>query len=250
MAYRAVMMKKFSLLLILAGINFTSYAMESIENRQEDMISSLLTQQVQQNISIENSVNALVKRFPEKADIILKFALENYPNKYKEIITGTIHAEPALSAAVVAAVLHAKIASCSDVVKIAIDIEPAYANEIIQAAYKNSEDPIQDIVTVAVNTEPFISDSLISNAKDKTTMLNIFIGIVKAVPDQVVSIVKTALHLFPADSADVIKNAVNSSHKQFDKEIVNAAVNAGIDKELAINAAIKGGAKRDEFAKL
>lgn len=243
-------MKKFSLLLLLAGINFASYAMESIENRQEDMISSLLTQQVQQNISVENSVNALVKRFPEKAEIILKFALENYPEKYKEIITGTIHAEPALSAIVVAAVLHAKVASCPDVVKIAIDIEPAYANEIIQAAYKNSNDPIQDIVTVAVNTEPFISSSLISNAKDKKTMLNIFIGVVKAIPDQVVSLVKTTLHLFPNESADVIRNAVNSSHKQFDREIVNAAVDAGVDKNLAIAAAIKGGAKMSEFAQL
>ncbi len=244
------MMKKFSLLLILVVINFTSYAMESIENRQEDMISLLLTQQVQQNISIENSVNALIKRFPEKADIILKFALEYYPHKYKEIISGTIHAEPALSATVVAAILQAKIASCPEVVKIAINIEPAYANEIIQAAYKNSDDSIQDIVTVAVDTEPFISDSLIGSAKDKQTMLNIFIGAVKAIPNQVVNLVKTALHLFPNDSADVIKSAIHSSHKQFDKEIVNAAVDVGMDKKLAIEAAIQGGASKDELAKL
>ena len=238
------------LLLLLVSINSTSYAMESIENRQDDMISSLLFQQVQQNISIENSVNALIKRFPEKAEIILTFAIDKYPTEFKQIITGTIHAEPALAATVVALVLHANIASCSDVVKLAIDIEPAYANEIIQAAYHNSNDKIQDIVTVAVRVEPFISDSLISNAENEKTMLNIFMGIVKAIPDKVVDIVKTTLRLFPNESSKVIEQAVNSSHQQFDTEIVNAAVSIGVNKNTAIAAAVKGGAKEDEFAKL
>jgi len=81
-------------------------------------------------------------------------------------------------------------------------------------------------------------------------MLDILIGAIKAIPDQVVNLVKTTLQLFPDQSADVIKNAVNSSHQQFDKEIVKAAMSAGVEKEFAIAAAIKGGANKDEFAKL
>jgi hypothetical protein len=244
-------MKKFNLLLLLIGINFTSYAMESIENRQENLISRLLNQQVQQSISIEHSVNALVKRYPEKIDIILKLAINNYPTKYKEIILGTIHAEPVLSAVVVAAVLQAQIASCAEVVKIAINAEPAYANEIILAASQNSIDPIQDIVRVAVSTEPFIYDSLISNANaDDNSIANIFLGIVKALPDQVVNLVKKTLHLFPNVGANVVENAVYSTPKEFNQDIINAAMNAGVKKEIAIAAAIKGGASEAELAKL
>ncbi len=245
-------MNKINLFLLLIGVNFASYAMDSIENRQEKLISQLLSQQVQQNISIENSVGSLIKRYPEKVDTILKFALLNYPKKYEEIILGTIRAEPALSAAVVAAVLHARVASCAEVVKIAISAEPAYANEIILAASQNSLDPIQDIVRVAVSTEPFISNSIISNAKNDSSdkMLNIFVGIVKAIPTQVVSLVKQTLLLFPEDSAEVVSTAVSSSTAQFDQKIVDAAINLGVKKEIAMAAAVRGGANRKYFAPL
>ncbi|PCI58451.1 MAG: hypothetical protein COB35_13770 [Gammaproteobacteria bacterium] len=241
---------KFILFVLLFSITTTSFAMDSVKNRQEKLISQLLTQQVSQNISIKNSVSSLITLYPEKADIILKIALGTYPRNYKDIIIGTIQAEPALSASAVSAALQANVAQCKEVVEIAINAEPAYANEIIQAALKNSQDPIQNIVRVAVSTEPFISNSLLSNAKNKETMLDILIGAIKAIPNQVVNLVKTTLQLFPDQSADVIKNAINSSHQQFDQDIVKAAMNAGVEKELAIAAAIKGGANRDEFAKL
>lgn len=234
-------MKKISFLLLLIGFNFTSYAMDSVINRQEQLISQLLNQQVQQNISIENSVGSLIKRYPENAQSILKLALKKYPKSYKAILTATIHAEPALSAAAVSAVLKANVAECREIVMIAINAEPAYANEIIFAARSNSSDPIENIVRVAVSTEPFISDSLISNTKNENSenMFNVFIGIIKALPDSVVSLVKKTLKLYPEESEAVVTKAVHSSKSQFDQQIVDAAVSAGLTKEKAIAAAIK-----------
>jgi len=245
-------MKKINFLLLLIGVNFTSYAMDSVINRQENLINQLLSQQVQQNISIENSVGSLIKRYPENAQSILKIALKKYPQHYKTILTATIHAEPALSAAAVTAVLQANVAECREIVKIAINAEPAYANEIIRAATDNSSDPIQNIVRVAVSTEPFIRDSLIekSNNQSSESMLNVFMGIMKALPDHVVSLVKKTLKLYPDKSEAVVTRAVYSSKSQFDQQIVEAAISAGLTKEKAIAAAIKGGAKKAEFAKL
>jgi len=245
-------MKKISFLLLLIGVNFTSYAMDSLKNRQEQLINQLLSQQVQQNISIENSVGSLIKRYPENAQSILKLAFKKYPNQYEAIISSTIHAEPALSAAAVTAALQANVAECHDIVKIAINAEPAYANEIIQAAIRNSADPIQNIVRVAVSTEPFISDSIIENIKNENSesMLNVFIGIIKALPDHVVSLVKKTLKLYPKNSEAVVTKAIYSSKSKFDQQIVEAAVKSGLTKERAIAAAIKGGAKEEKFALL
>jgi len=245
-------MKKINFLLLLIGVNFTSYAMDSVINRQEQLINQLLNQQVQQNISIENSVGSLIKRYPENAQSILKLALRKYPKNYKAILTATIHAEPALAAAAVTAVLQANVAECREIVQIAIGVEPAYANEIILAAAHNSSDPIENIVRVAVSTEPFISDSVISNTSNKNSdsMLNVFLGIIKALPDNVVSLVKRTLKLYPEKSEAVVTKAVRSSKRQFDQQIVETAILSGLTKEKAIAAAVKGGAKKEVFAKL
>lgn len=252
-------MKPTNLLLLLIGLNFASYGMASttsvnrnVVHRQDDLISQLLVEQVQQNISVKNSVGSLIKHYPEKIDAILKSAIDQYPTRYKEIIIGTINAQPAFSSTVVAAILQAKIATCKDVVKIAINAEPAYANEIISAAYNNSIDPLQDIVRVAVTTAPFVSNSLLSNAKNNkaTSMLDVFVGIIKALPDQVVKLVKQTLKIFPENSEEVVTQAVSSSAHKFDERIVLAAVKAGVNKQVAINAAVKGGANKNKFAKL
>ena len=59
-----------------------------------------------------------------------------------------------------------------------------------------------------------------------------------------------AIDLFPHNSEQVVTEAIASSQDRHVQEIVNSAVMAGLDKESAIDAALAGGAKEEELAKI
>ena len=99
------------LLTIVLSLSFplhsTSY--NSLKHRQEEIISNLFDQLIQNQInasfSIERSVNALLKSYPEQIDIVLKVALAKYPQEYKQIMCGALRAEPALASDIITILL-------------------------------------------------------------------------------------------------------------------------------------------------
>lgn len=241
------------ILSISAPLHSTPY--NSLDNRQEKIISNLFDQLVQRqinsSIAIERSVNALLKNYPEQIDIVLKIALEKFPQEYKQIMCGALKAEPALASDVIAILLQANIATSTDIVSIAVHEEPAYAKEIVNTAVLHYPDEIEDIVRVAILTEPVMGKSVVKNTMQSypEKILDILVVAIKALPDQVTNIVRNTLRL-SSDSTDVISVAVNSSHRAKTREIIATAIQSGISKESATAAAIAGGAKPADIVKI
>lgn len=240
------------LLVILIGVTFTCTAIENIEAKQKVLIKQLIENLVNKNISIKKSVSSLLQRYPEKVDTVITVALQLYPKQYRQILIGAIQAEPALTASAVANIIAYDRTLCAEVVKIAITTEPAYANEIILAAVQSSKDPIQDIVRVAVTTEPLISNTVLENIKNNQNenLIDIFVGVIKAVPERVTYVVDYALSLFPDSGEDIVAEAVKTSNKEFSRKIVDIAIEAGVDQDTAITAAINSGADKKYFLDL
>ena len=241
-----------SLLVVFIGITFTCTAIENIESKQNALIKQLIENLVQKNISVQESVSSLLQRYPEKVDSVITIALQLYPKQYRQILIGTIQAEPALTAPAVANIISHDRTLCAEVIKIAITTEPAYVNEIILAAVQSSKDPIQDIVRVAVTTEPLISNTVLENIKNNQNenLIDILVGVIKAVPERVTSVVDYALSLFPDSGEDIVAEAVKTSDKEFSRKIVEIAIEAGVDQNTAITAAINSGADKKYFLDL
>ena len=75
-------MRLFFIPLLLCCLSTVVIAKESAPNKQEQLITKLLNQQIRQNISVQHSVSALLKRYPEKVEAVVKAAIHTYPNKY------------------------------------------------------------------------------------------------------------------------------------------------------------------------
>jgi len=246
-------MKSLIVLFLLSGLCTTSvYAKDIAEFKQDRLIARILHQQVKRNVSIQSSVSAILTRFPEQVDSVLKIALRKYPTKYRQIMIGAMNAEPVLACEVIRIVLKANVASNDEVIAIAVAAEPAYAQEIVNIAVLNSPADIENIVRVAIETEPFVSDAVIHNTMSSfpEKIYAILSGAIQALPEQVSSFVRNTINLFPGSSEDVVTKAVTSSQPKHAQQIVASAVQAGLDHESAINAAIAGGAKREQLAKI
>jgi len=78
-------------------------------------------------------------------------------------------------------------------------------------------------------------------------MIDILSGFIKAIPDQVSKWVSYTFLLFPDSGEQIVTTAVNSTNASHNQAIVDAAVNAGLDKDAALSAAINGGAPLDSL---
>ena len=72
---------------------------------------------------------------------------------------------------------------------------------------------------------------------------------IKALPDQVVNIVRDALQISP-ENTEVVSIAVNSTNGDKAREIIATAIKSGISEESATAAAIAGGANKTDLAKV
>jgi hypothetical protein len=73
-------------------------------------------------------------------------------------------------------------------------------------------------------------------------MIDILSGFIQAIPDQVSKWVSYTFLLFPDSGEQIVTTAVSSTNESHNQAIVDAAVNAGLDKDLAFSAAVNGGA--------
>lgn len=240
-------------LTISFSLHSTPY--NSLENKQEKVISNLFDQlvqhQINSNMAIERSVNALLKSYPEQIDIVLKVALSKYPQEYKQIMCGALRAEPALASDVITILLKSNIATSTDIVSIAINEEPAYAKEIVNTAVFYYPDELESIVRVAILTGPVMANNVVNNTmlSYPEKLLDILIVAVKALPDQVTNIVRDTLRL-SSDNSGIISVAVSSSNREKTREIIATAIQSGMSKESATAAAIAGGAKLADIVRI
>jgi len=238
-------MKSIILVLLLCGFTSSLIAKEYSSSQQDRLIAKILNLQLSRQISLERSVSALLTRYPEKIDVVVDAALEKNPQRYRSIMLGAMRAEPVLACSVVEVMLDKNVAPAEEIVRIAIEAEPAYAHEIVNIAASKQPQNVKHFVRIAIKTDPVTHNSVLKNTIDShpESTFDIFLGAIKALPDQVVSLVKDTLMSDPEQSKEVITYAIQESHKNLSREIVESAIAAGIDKKLAIETAINAGAE-------
>jgi len=91
-----------------------------------------------------------------------------------------------------------------------------------------------------------IKDTMLSYP-DK--LLDILVVAIKALPEQVVGLVRDALTISP-DNTAVVSLAVSSSNSDKARDIIATAIKSGISIESATEAAIAGGAKEIDLVKV
>ncbi|WP_448568008.1 hypothetical protein [Thalassotalea ganghwensis] len=225
--------------------------MDGIKEQQEKLVSQLLKQQVSQQIPLKKSISAILSRYPESVDTVIEVSLDLYPNRYKEILLGALRAEPVLTCQALELMLNANVADPLELIAIAIEEEPAYSQEIVNIALLNSPNDTEAIVKVALDTESLMSDSVIQHSFSSfpEKMLDILSGAIKALPGQVNALVTDAISLFPEQGEEVVKVAVDNSEMREAHKIVDSAVEAGLAKNVAIEAAVASGADEQLLVK-
>ena len=97
---------------IVLSFSFPAFSNSNnlIQNRQTEVLSDLfdllVQHQINSEVAIEKSVNALLKSYPEKIESVLTIAVAKYPKEYKQIICGALRAEPALTSDVINIILN------------------------------------------------------------------------------------------------------------------------------------------------
>ena len=232
--------------------NSTAYSLK--QTRQIAVLSTMFDQlihrQINSEMAVERSVNALLRSYPEQIASVLKIAVAKYPQEYEQIICGAIRAEPALTSDVIDIILRSNVASIEDIISFAMTEEPAYAVEIVNAAVSHKPSKLENIVRVAITTEPIMAKHIVDSTMQSypEKILDILAVAIKALPEQVVSIVRDTLRISP-DNTEVVSIAVNSSSGNKAREIISTAVKSGISQESATAAAIAGGALEADIAK-
>lgn len=238
-------MKYLYILPLLSCISLGSLAKEDVINKQELFITKLMKQQVKQQISVKKSVSSILKRYPEQIDSVLNVAIDLHPNKHKEIMLGALDAEPVFACNVIEHYIINDIASTNELVKLVIETEPAYAQEILNSAVLHDPDNMEEIVRIAILTEPLTSREILSHTMTSfpERMVDILSGFVKAIPEKVSQWIAYTFVLFPDDGEQIVNTAIISTNDSHNKDIIEAALNAGLEKELVISAAIEAGDK-------
>jgi hypothetical protein len=240
-------------LLISLTVNSNPHSLK--QTRQTIVLSTMFDQlmhrQINPDMAVERSVNALLKRYPEQITPVLNIAVAKYPQEYEQIICGAIRAEPALTTDVINIILRSNVASIEDIISFAVTEEPAYAVEIVKAAVSHKPSNLENIVRVAIITEPLMAKQIVDSTMQSypEKILDILAVAIKALPEQVISIVRDTLRISP-DNTEVVSIAVNSSSANKAREIISTAVKSGISQESATAAAIAGGALEADIVKI
>ncbi|WP_077340129.1 hypothetical protein [Pseudocolwellia agarivorans] len=238
-------MKYVFILLLLSFISIGSFAKEDVSSKQELFITQLINQQTKQQISLRKSISSILTRYPEQIDKVLNSALTLHPEEYEQIMLGALDAEPVNACNVVEHFLNNDIASSTELVKIVVEAEPAYAQEILNTAALHDPDNLEQLVRVTIQTEPLHPRAILSNTMTSfpDRMVDVLSGLIKAIPEKVSKWVSYTFLLFPDSGEQIVTTAISSTNSQHNQAIVKAAIDAGLAKDLALSAAIDGGAK-------
>lgn len=231
--------------LFLSGfISFNTLASKDVSKTHDIFIADLLKQQTKQQISVRRSVSSILSRYPEKIDMVLSASLRLYPNDFEQIMLGALDAEPVLASEVMEHFLSKNVASGAKLIEIIVKAEPAYAQEVLKAAAIHSPDNIQELVRITIQTEPLHSKDIMSKTMMSfpERMGDILAGLITAIPQKVSQWVSHAFNLFPDDGEEIVTTAISSTNANHNKAILDAAVNAGLEKKVAHEVAIRAGA--------
>lgn len=238
------MMKYIFILSLLSCISIGSFAKDDVSKKQEVFLTQLINQQTKQQISIRKSISSILARYPEQVDKVLTISLALHPKEYKQIMLGALDAEPVHACNVMELFLNENIASSSELVRIVVEAEPAYAQEILNTAALHDPENMEQLVRVTIQTEPLHSRAILSNTMTSfpDKMVDILSGLIKEIPEKVSKWVSYTFLLFPDSGEQIVTTAISSTNESHNQEIIKAAINAGLEKDLALSAAVDGGA--------
>ncbi len=140
--------------------------------------------QVSGSSSLGIALKGLLDRYPHRTTEFVSIALIAYPDKYKEIITASVTAQPMFVDEIIMVANDYKVASATEIVQLAINAEPSYAGAATSAACKYNPEQFEEIIRTAVNAQPDSADQIaqkLVNAYPSKTM-EILITTVKEVP--------------------------------------------------------------------
>lgn len=204
--------------------------------------------QVSASQSVENAVNSLLSRYPEKTVGFVKAALTAYPNQYAEIISASVSAQPTYVDDIIKIATAYNVAEPKEIVKIAVLAEPSYAEIATSAACKYSPEDFNEIVKSAVQSEPDSADQiaqkLVTAYPNKT--MEILVTTVKEVPYVGKYILDALLAVVQEDgekSEEMIIMTVEQLAQYPDaiERLVHLAKQHDIDQEKVRQSAIRGG---------
>jgi len=213
--------------------------------------------QVERGNTVSAALNSVLNRYPQKTANFVAVALSLYPDKYREIITSSVSAQPMFVDDIIMVALEYKVADATEIVEIAVNAEPSYAAMATSAACKYNPDQFIEIVKSAVTAEPDSADQiaqkLVSSYPSKT--MEILITTIKEVP-YVGRYVLDALLVTVADDEEKSEDMIILSVEQLAQypeamdRLVEIAQQKEISSEKIKQSAIKGGLSEESVIAL
>lgn len=240
------------IIVLLCCLCTVANAKDFAKEKQERLIGSLLKQQVKQQISIENSVESLLTRYPEKVDLIVTTAIKLYPSDYKSIMKGAMEAEPVLSCSVLEAMMASNVASTEQLLTQAINLEPAYSHELMITAAKARPDNFDNILRVTLKTEPLLSNSIVDKTMEAypEKLLSILVSAIRELPNNISSYMKAAFNVSTSTNEQPAVDTFTLKEQEHLEEVFNAAMSAGMTKQDAMRVALNSGINQEMLDKL
>lgn len=213
------------------------------------------------NFAITRSVRILLKHYPQHVEAILLSAFHQQPERYRQIISAAINAEPALTQDVIGVAMNIGISDTAEIVKTAILAEPSYADDIVQVASHMQPQEVEHIVRVAIDAEPDLADEIVRSAADSqpNKISEIFLSALKAIPATANYIAESVSSLWQEDDSELgaletipLNNptqtaAIKQREQARLREILVGAINAGIPQSELSNIAYAVGISETEL---
>lgn len=231
------------------------FAEELKTPRSDDKTVDFIEKQVEQNMSVGRAIKSIVSHYPQDVEVVVRTALELYPEQYREIVHAAISAQPALTEDVVSIAIEKHPQHCANIVKAAINAEPSYVDFVVNAATHATPEELQDIVRVAVITEPNSADTIVRSVAQAqpNRLAEIITTAIGAVPLVGEYIVEALLVSYPQNTETVITTAFKESSLSNGNNLLRilaTARGAGINDDQIKLYALNGGISEEEFSKL
>lgn len=230
-------------------------AEESVVSTQSnDKTVDFIEKQVEQNMSVGRAVKSIVGHYPQDVEIVVRTALDLYPDRYREIVHAAISAQPALTEDVVSIAIEKHPEHCANIVQTAINAEPSYIDFVVNAATHATPEELEDIVRIAVITEPNSADTIVRSVAQAqpNRLAEIITTAIGAVPLVGEYIVEALLVSYPQNTETVITTAFKESNINDNSllRILAAARGAGIHDDAIKLYALNSGIAEEDFAAL
>ncbi|WP_099034676.1 hypothetical protein [Lacimicrobium alkaliphilum] len=229
-------------------------AEESVSSPINDKTIDFIEKQVEQNMSVGRAVKSVVSHYPQDVEIVVRTALDLYPDQYREIVHAAISAQPALTEDVVSIAIEKHPEHCASIVQTAINAEPSYIDFVVNAATHATPGELEEIVRVAVITEPNSADTIVRSVAQAqpNRLAEIVTTAIGAVPLVGEYIVEALLVSYPDSTETVITSAFRQSSLSDNGllRILAAARGAGLSDDKLRVYALNGGIEEEDFTSL